>query len=68
MFRENEDAIGQLKTAAKTLERAGGSNSEAVDIPSRLYEQLEEAALGARRREETIAALELKLRTALNQK
>jgi hypothetical protein len=71
MYRENEDAISQLKSAAKTLEKAGEpvlQEPSANDIPAQLYRQLEEAALGARQREDTIAALELKLRTANNQR
>ena len=57
MFRENEDAIGQLKSAAVALERAGappGGPASAGDVVGQLYSQLEQASAAARQREETV--------------
>jgi len=66
MFRENEDAIDQLKTAAKHLEGAAKPGHGDEDMNRRLLDQLEEQADAARRREEVVNELELKLVTANN--
>jgi len=73
MFRENEDALRQLKSAAQALERAGtsssgsgGDNGLVHDVASQLYAQLEAAAQASSAHEATVSALEVKLRTQLH--
>eukprot|EP00904_Undaria_pinnatifida_P003934 jgi/Undpi1/13541/HiC_scaffold_8.g03200.m1 len=68
IYRENEDSLGQLRVALRQLGAAGGLTGEGTEMNSRLIGQLEEVSGLLGEKDETIRQLEVKLRTATNQR